>query len=523
MSDTLVLSGYGVDIRLADATGEGRLCRRLRDSLPPELAPGVEREAPAVSYVVTIGPPRLAGERSRYCVSRNGTEIFAVPTEGELLRLLNQDLDFTVARHAPDMLIVHAGVVGWRGMAILIPGRSRSGKSTLVAELVRRGAVYYSDELAVLDERGRVHPYRRPLSLRGEGGGAERLNLARDDVPRDPLPVALIVAGFYHPLATWQPAVVRGAQAVLPLIDATIVAREQPARTLRVAARVSSTVVTLQGPRGEAGAVALDVLDLIDDTLVSHALAAHDGGPDDLTVDLVRVAERRVRSRGKRPAAADRRLIAGRHVLMTDVLPPDQHRRLLEHVLASQDALEDSGILNERGEGVLDYGFRRSRTVAGARLAEVWDMFEDRLRALLPAVRRELDMAWFPLGNVERQLVTHGDGGFFAPHVDTGDAAVAKRRISCVYYFHPTPRCYTGGELRLYDTWVTPNGSTPAATYAEFEPIDNSLVFFPSDAFHEVCPVSSGSDAFAAGRFAVTIWFWEGPWPVDLEPAAPST
>ena len=55
----------------------------------------------------------------------------------------------------------HAGVVGWRGRAIVIPGRSHAGKSTLVAELVRRGAVYYCDEFAVLHETGRVHPYRR--------------------------------------------------------------------------------------------------------------------------------------------------------------------------------------------------------------------------------------------------------------------------------------------------------------------------------------------------------------------------
>jgi hypothetical protein len=31
-----------------------------------------------------------------------------------------------------------------------------------VAELVRAGATYYSDEFAVLDSRGRVHPFPRP-------------------------------------------------------------------------------------------------------------------------------------------------------------------------------------------------------------------------------------------------------------------------------------------------------------------------------------------------------------------------
>ena len=44
-------------------------------------------------------------------------------------------------------------IVTWgRGRAIVIPGRTFSGKSTLVAELVRAGATYYSDEYAVEDE-----------------------------------------------------------------------------------------------------------------------------------------------------------------------------------------------------------------------------------------------------------------------------------------------------------------------------------------------------------------------------------
>src|SRR5690348_5169542 len=78
-------------------------------------------------------------------------------------------------RHAAEFsrreLFVHAGVVAWKGQAILLPGKSYSGKSTLVAELVRAGATYYSDEYAVLDRRGRVHPYPRPLTLRNGAGG----------------------------------------------------------------------------------------------------------------------------------------------------------------------------------------------------------------------------------------------------------------------------------------------------------------------------------------------------------------
>jgi hypothetical protein len=42
---------------------------------------------------------------------------------------------------------------------MVLPGKSFAGKTTLVAALVRAGAEYWSDEYAVLDANGDVHPY----------------------------------------------------------------------------------------------------------------------------------------------------------------------------------------------------------------------------------------------------------------------------------------------------------------------------------------------------------------------------
>ena len=109
---------------------------------------------------------------------------------------------------------------------------------------------------------------------------------------------------------------------------------------------------------------------------------------------------------------------------------------------------------------------------------------------MLPGVRNEMGMPWFRLGEIERQLTAHGGGGFFVPHVDTGHPIAASRRISACTTF-TGPQRFSGGQFRLYDTWVTPSGSTAAGTYTTLAPVDNSLVFFPSDAFHEVCPVRS--------------------------------
>jgi len=337
------------------------------------------------------------------------------------------------------------------------------------------------------------------------------------------LPIAVVVAGPYQPGVVWRPTVVRGARAVLPLIDGTVRGREESARMLRIAAGLAPGIVALQGPRPEATDVASELLDLVDDALVSHAVGADSRASADLTADLSHVAATRLLSRDGRPAPTPRRLQATRYVRVMDFLAPAEHRRLLDHVLAHQDEFQDSGIVGPDGQlGVLDYGFRRSRTLYNQRLEEMWEMFERRLAGILPAVRRELGLPWFSVDKVERQLTVHGTGGFFAPHVDTGSPIVAKRRISCVYYFHETPKRFTGGELKLYDTWVTPSGTTGAPTHTTLAAVDNSIVFFPSDAFHEVCPVHADTDAFGESRFTVTIWFHEGQWPVRLDGAEAS-
>src|SRR5205085_12389371 len=109
------------------------------------------------------------------------------------------------ARRRP---FVHAGVVGWNGRAIILPGKSMSGKSTLVAALVRAGATYYSDEYAVFDAQGRIHPYARPLSLRGEEGAPAKRCPAQElgGTPGNgPLRVGLVAAADYRPGASWRP------------------------------------------------------------------------------------------------------------------------------------------------------------------------------------------------------------------------------------------------------------------------------------------------------------------------------
>lgn len=55
------------------------------------------------------------------------------------LEVLDSQIRGHVALHAPDRVLVHAGVVGIGKSAIVIPGGSFSGRTTLVAEFIRAG------------------------------------------------------------------------------------------------------------------------------------------------------------------------------------------------------------------------------------------------------------------------------------------------------------------------------------------------------------------------------------------------
>lgn len=171
---------------------------------------------------------------------------------------------------------VHAGVVGWQGRAIVVPGRSRSGKTTLVAELVRAGAVYFSDEFAVLDARGRVHPFAKPLSIRGAGGcdlhvlrpSAEDLGGRRGT---EPLPVGLVVLTTHRPGAKWRPQVLSTGHAVIEMLAHTVPARLRPAASLAALQRAVARALVVKGERGEARDLAPRLLQLPNESHVGSS------------------------------------------------------------------------------------------------------------------------------------------------------------------------------------------------------------------------------------------------------------
>lgn len=172
---------------------------------------------------------------------------------GEVTSQLISDLHRRAAEFSRSKLFVHAGVIAWKGQAILLPGRSYTGKSTLVAELVRAGATYYSDEYAVLDRAGRVHPYARPLVLRGNPENADQTSVPYLISRRQkPLPVSAVLFTRFRDDAKWRPRKLSPGQSLLGLLSHTVQAQTRPKVALSILQRVTQNCLALAGPRGEA-------------------------------------------------------------------------------------------------------------------------------------------------------------------------------------------------------------------------------------------------------------------------------
>jgi SM-20-related protein len=132
-------------------------------------------------------------------------------------------------------------------------------------------------------------------------------------------------------------------------------------------------------------------------------------------------------------------------------------------------------------------------------------VFKTKVLGLVPELIARLQVTRFESPTLETELVAHGDGAFFKRHIDTQTANYSDvdriRVLSGVYYFNAEPRAFRGGALRLYAI-----GGKPDENFVDVEPLNNSLLVFPSWAPHEVMPVRVPSQRFIDSRFAVNCW-----------------
>ena len=176
------------------------------------------------------------------------------------------DLELWIAEFARRRVFVHAGCVAVDGQAIVLPGRSMSGKSSLTAALVRAGADYYSDEYAVLDNQGLVRPYARKPAIRPyQGVPAGRVDVEElgGRVGRGPARVKLIAVLRFDPGAGWQPEPLTRGPAVLRLLDNTVAARSRPRAVLSALDGATLDARALEGTRGDADDTAARLMSML--------------------------------------------------------------------------------------------------------------------------------------------------------------------------------------------------------------------------------------------------------------------
>jgi hypothetical protein len=164
-----------------------------------------------------------------------------------------RELELWVAEHAVDRVFVHAGMVAIDGRALLLPGRSGCGKTTLTAALLAAGAAYGSDEYAVLGPDGRVHPYPRPLEVR-DGAVRTRVPAARLGAATlsGPVPVAAVAHLRYQPGSGYLVEPISAGAAVLRLFDNTVCAQSRAAEALDALVAATRGIRAVAGCRGEA-------------------------------------------------------------------------------------------------------------------------------------------------------------------------------------------------------------------------------------------------------------------------------
>jgi hypothetical protein len=259
---------YGVRIRVESNSGELLdESKRLAERVMLGNFKIIENGTPA-EHKFVIGN----SSDGQYLFGRDDEFISAYPKKATVLEVFVRLLRIKISEFAVGRVFLHAGVVAWKDRAIVIPANSAKGKTTLVIELVKLGAVYYSDEYAVLDAAGLAHPFARELSVREEG----RVWQEKDGTPVErfggvrgtrPVPVAMVLITEFDADAVWDPERLSPGEGIMEIIPHTLPLRHDTEFSLNVLKNAFSRAIILRGLRGEAAETAKNVLSFFENNI----------------------------------------------------------------------------------------------------------------------------------------------------------------------------------------------------------------------------------------------------------------
>jgi hypothetical protein len=256
------ISAYGV--RVSVSTNRKELVPAIARSVQKALAGNLRLER-TTSFDHSVS---LVRENGGYCFSKDDETKYLGPDVSFALERVEPELRLTVAEHAPKHAFIHAGAVSWKGKGIIFPARSFRGKSTLTAALVKLGARYYSDEYAILDEKGRLHPFAKDLSLRGHEDEYLQIDTSVSSLGgkegKRPVPVKMIVITEFKPKTKWNPRRISSGTAVMELINNSVSIRVNPTFVMPVLTIVANGAISIKTKRGDAETAARRIIELIE-------------------------------------------------------------------------------------------------------------------------------------------------------------------------------------------------------------------------------------------------------------------
>ena len=238
-------------------------------------AAGIAKRALLDRLVLIENPSGDAGYRfgfdlkdGVYYLFQNGQQTNYSVSEFVLFKYFNSVLRVTVAENAVDTVFLHAGVVGWKRKAAVFPGRSFKGKTTLVVELIKLGAEYYSDEYAVIGLDGKVSPFPRDLSLRSYVVEHDEVDIAPSvfgaRIGVEPLNVGFVIITEFDEQAVWQPQRMSTGRGILETIPHTIPIQADTQMSLNILNLAFANAIIAKSLRGDARRDAVSILAFLD-------------------------------------------------------------------------------------------------------------------------------------------------------------------------------------------------------------------------------------------------------------------
>ena len=222
-------------------------CPQLSQELPNWLPPIRQEVQGAIDYTFSIVPCAQGWD-----LIANGVSQVIVPYSEPTRTMAGVEylVRMGMSEKSSDHAFVHAGVVSRHDRAILMPGHSFAGKSSLVRAFLEAGATYYTDECAVIDGRGLTPD---PTRLAPSQLGAE--------VGTGPIPIVGVLLCTYREGARWSPSPVARGDVAVHLVHHCLTFHH-PANRLRILRQVAAGAQALEGERGEASALVEQVQSL---------------------------------------------------------------------------------------------------------------------------------------------------------------------------------------------------------------------------------------------------------------------